>query len=168
MLRFARRRGVGVEVGVFAGKFAQEIVDYTRLRKLHLVDAWKYIEGSQDEWNLPQDQMDDLYNQTVAMFANTPKVNILRQQSVEAASTFANRSLDFVYIDADHRYEFVMQDLRAWAPKLKSGGMLSGHDFVDVGEKFGVRSAVLEYMTLHGGVVFETNQKWPSWYTFME
>ena len=51
--------------------------------------------------------------------------------SVEAASLFENGSFDFVYLDADHSFESVWQDLSVWYPKIRIGGILAGHDFLD-------------------------------------
>lgn len=49
--------------------------------------------------------------------------------SLKAASLFLPEALDFCFIDADHSYESVMADLRAWWPKVKPGGTLAGHDY---------------------------------------
>jgi hypothetical protein len=49
--------------------------------------------------------------------------------SAEAATMFENGSLDFVYLDADHCFESVWQDLSVWYPKVRIGGILAGHDF---------------------------------------
>jgi SAM-dependent methyltransferase len=63
--------------------------------------------------------------------------------SVEASKRYADASLDFVFIDADHSYAAVARDIDAWRPKVKPGGWLSGHDFCQwVG--FGVIEAVTE------------------------
>lgn len=57
------------------------------------------------------------------------RVRILELPSVEAAATFADASLDFVFIDADHAFESVCADIRAWLPKVRPGGVLAGHDW---------------------------------------
>lgn len=49
--------------------------------------------------------------------------------SVRASRVFADKSLDFVFIDGDHTYEGCKKDILAYLPKMKSGGVLAGHDF---------------------------------------
>ena len=53
----------------------------------------------------------------------------IRKRSVEAAKDFPDRSLDVVYIDAEHDEDSVREDIKAWRPKLKLGGYLCGHDY---------------------------------------
>jgi hypothetical protein len=76
---------------------------------------------------------------------------LVRQFSVEAAKAIPDRSLDFVYIDANHRYEYVVADLAAWSPKVKVGGIVSGHDY----KKF------KDQMKIH---VWEAVEGWTSAY----
>lgn len=58
-----------------------------------------------------------------------PRVHFITQDSVRASSWIANSLLDLVYIDGDHCYAAVSADIAAWAPKLRHGGVLSGHDY---------------------------------------
>ena len=63
---------------------------------------------------------------------NTAHVGFLEtivSDSVDAAASVPDRSLDWLFIDADHSYDGVRTDLAAWAPKLKPGGLMSGHDY---------------------------------------
>jgi len=60
--------------------------------------------------------------------------------SVEAAAQFNDASVDFVFIDADHSYDAVRADIRAWRPKLRAGGLLAGHDY----DRAEVRRAVAD------------------------
>jgi hypothetical protein len=63
----------------------------------------------------------------------------------------APKSLDFVFIDADHGYEGCLRDLRAWYPKVKPGGIFSGHDYENTSyPKFGVTQAVKEFAAEKG------------------
>jgi len=54
---------------------------------------------------------------------------LVKKHSVEAARDIPDGSLDFVYIDANHWYEYVVADLAAWVPKVRSGGIVAGHDY---------------------------------------
>ena len=56
-------------------------------------------------------------------------VNPVRARSVDAAKKYPDKSLDFVFIDGDHKYDAVCEDIRAWLPKVKPGGLLAGHDY---------------------------------------
>jgi hypothetical protein len=56
-------------------------------------------------------------------------VNVIQSTSVEAAARYEDGSLTFVYVDADHAYEAVKADLKAWWPKVKPGGWIGGDDY---------------------------------------
>jgi predicted O-methyltransferase YrrM len=70
-----------------------------------------------------------------------PFLDVVRGQSLAAAATFADGSIDWLFVDADHTYESVRADIAGWAPKVRPGGLFSGHDF---GAWPGVTQAVLE------------------------
>jgi hypothetical protein len=58
-------------------------------------------------------------------------IDIIVDLSVEAAKQFEDGYFDFVYIDANHTYESVIADLEAWYPKVRKGGMIAGHDYLN-------------------------------------
>jgi len=49
--------------------------------------------------------------------------------STHAARLFADASVDFAFIDANHTYESALEDIKAWWPKIKPGGAMAGHDY---------------------------------------
>ncbi len=65
--------------------------------------------------------------------------------SVEGANSMSNNSLDLVFIDADHSYEWVKKDIAAYAPKLKNGGLLTGHDIDFPGVNRAVNEVIKKY-----------------------
>lgn len=138
--------GEGVEVGVQSGGFARTILNNWHGRVLHLVDAWRHLPNYQDSANVSDDEHEENLSKTKeALSSHVGRYQIHRCLSLEAARHFADHSLDFVYLDANHAREAVEADLAAWFPKVAYGGVLCGHDFCD-GQfgptKFGVRSAV--------------------------
>ena len=88
-------------------------------------------------------------------------VEFIRETSMSAVKLFQDRSLDFVYIDGDHRYDFIRDDLAGWSKKVRSGGILSGHDYYKYG--LDVVRAVHEYVKEnHIDRWFITDKKRPS------
>ncbi len=71
--------------------------------------------------------------------AGYDNLRVVVAESVAAANRFDPGSLDWVFIDADHSYAAVVADIAAWAPKLKPGGLLSGHDYGRAGVTDAVR-----------------------------
>lgn len=134
---------VGVEVGVCYGLNALEMLICNENLFLHLVDNYS--------------RNDSFRAKEVSDYILKPlgdRISWHFKSSVEASKDFKDGSLDFVYIDADHSYEAVKQDIDVWLPKVKVGGVLGGHDFYpgklgDYVEKSpsnnGVKRAVLEY-----------------------
>jgi Methyltransferase domain len=119
----------GAEVGVQTGAFSQSILsDWTSCTKFYLVDLWKHQENYHDHANA-NDQVQEQYFETTktALQAYENKTIFLRMTSVEAASHVPNQTLDFVYIDARHDYCGVKEDLNAYWPKLRPGGIMAGY-----------------------------------------
>jgi predicted O-methyltransferase YrrM len=117
----------GVEVGVETGRYAQTLCAHIPNLTLYGVDIW----SSDGDYraHVTQDQYDSLYERARARMSPynwTP----IRAYSVDAAQQFEDGSLDFVYLDANHERTHVEADLTAWLPKLRVGGIISGHDYV--------------------------------------
>ena len=62
---------------------------------------------------------------------NTAEIEVCRNFSTTCAPLYPDGSFDFVYVDARHDYASAMEDIRAWWPKVRRGGILAGHDYVD-------------------------------------
>jgi Methyltransferase domain len=167
-----RRRlfGRGVEVGVQRGDFSELILLNWHGRELISVDPW--LAAPPDEYrdvsNLPQEIHDNFYAEArrrLEVFGDRSK--IWRMTSKEAAARIESRSLDFVYLDARHDYESVKEDIELWYDKVRPGGILAGHDYVDGVRPqgvFGVKSAVDEFFAARGLTVGATlDNPWPSW-----
>jgi len=131
----------GAEVGVAGGKHAKQMFEAIPGLHLLLVDPYKaYFRISQDICDRRLDKMQrrlESYNKTV-----------MRTTSLEASQQVDDASLDFVYIDGDHRFDAVMMDIILWAPKVRKGGIVSGHDYFHFYQS-GVVDAVRAYVTAH-------------------
>lgn len=120
-----------VEVGSWKGKsaayMAVEIVNSGKNIKFDCVDTW---EGSIEHTGMQEIVDGTLYETFISNISPVKEViNPIRMESIKAAALYEDASLDFVFIDADHTYEGVKQDIIAWLPKLKNGGILAGHDY---------------------------------------
>lgn len=87
------------------------------------------------------------YENFVKRIALYPNIRHFRLTTNEAVQLFPDGYFDLVYIDADHNYNAIVEDIKRWKPKLKSGGYLTGHDFSELVNYGHVIRAVKE---LHG------------------
>lgn len=126
----------GAEIGVLYGLNSENILENLAMEKLYLIDIWDDYGESDNSYN-----HQNAYNEVKRKFGNKTNVEILKGYSSEIAKKIEDHSLDFVYIDANHSYEFVYQDLCSWNPKVKKNGIVAGHD---IGMKE-VMDAVLDF-----------------------
>jgi len=130
----------GVEIGVKSGANALAMALALKPKKLYAVDPWdNYVEPVSSEiigeWH---------YLQTLKKLQRVKDaVEIVRMRSEDAVKKFRNSGLDFIYIDGQHTFEAVSKDLTMWWPKIRKGGVISGHD-VSLPQ---VQAAVVQFTT---------------------
>lgn len=132
----------GAEIGTAQGTYARQLC--RGIPGLHLlcVDPYTAYERTS------QALCDERYARAQQRLAGYD-VEFSRLPSQAAAYTVKDGSLDFVYIDGDHRFDAIMLDLILWAPKVRPGGIVSGHDFFEF-YRAGVTQAVRAYTQAHG------------------
>jgi hypothetical protein len=106
-----------------------------------LVYAVDHFEGTADEPAHAEALDGSVRRQFLENVGHFQNLRMIERDSVAAASMFADGELDMVFIDASHRYEDVLRDIRAWRPK--AARLLAGHDWAPV-EWPGVVQAVTE------------------------
>ena len=154
------KQAVVAEIGVQRGKFAREIYRRAKPARLHLVDCWVHQEDEQyqaDAANVEDTRQNANLARTrqrLAAGLKADTVEINRGYSTNVIPTFADNYFDWVYVDANHTYEAVLADLECCLPKVKHGGMIAGHDFIDtpywIERHYGVVEACHEFCHRHG------------------
>lgn len=131
----------GAEVGVREGVFSEALCRGIPDLDLLCVDLWDayYHFGSAEGRRH--------YETAVARLAPY-NARLVKATSMAGAALVEDGSLDFVYIDADHRFDYVMQDLIEWSKKVRPGGIVSGHDYYRF-RNAGVVPAVDTYTHCH-------------------
>jgi Methyltransferase domain len=164
--------GTAVEVGVKQGRFSEHILEQWEGERLISIDPWKAAPSGEyvDVSNVDQETHDIFYERTLARLSRFgDRSEVWRLTSQEASARIDRHSLDFVYIDARHDYEWVKEDLGLWFDKVRPGGIVAGHDYLDDDRpqgRFRVKSAVDEFFGPRGLQVRVTAKdgRWPSWY----
>jgi hypothetical protein len=152
--------GTAVEVGVAEGNYSRDFLRFWP-GSYWMVDLWRHIDGYDDVMNGPDDEHKERHRLAMEVAQHYPgRCAVLRMDTVAASQQFADGSLDFVYIDADHSYEGCKRDILAWAPKVRSRGILAGHDYYNSPPMFEVRKAVAEVCGGPCGITHETAPSW--------
>ena len=175
----------GAEVGVQKGEFAMKTLSlWPSCKHYYVIDSWKNQENSKDLANVANDVQERFYRQTLKRLQKwQDKIRVFRTYSTKAAAQIPDKSVDYVYLDARHDYCGIKEDLVAFWPKVRPGGVLAGHDFHTAHEvkilspeqdwslcmdgtvnQGAVKGAVLEFANTHGLHVLKTGEKrFPSW-----
>lgn len=117
----------GVEVGVERGFYSEVLCRANPGLMLWCVDPWETYTGYRDY--VTAEKVYSFYEDAKQRL-KPYGCRLVRKFSMDAVKEFENRSLDFVYIDGNHQFEFVAQDIGFWARKVRRGGIISGHDFI--------------------------------------
>jgi len=149
---------IGAEIGVLDGDYALTLCKEIPGLKYYGIDSWLIAE------NMPHHKHRGKYEHVLKIL-EPYDATVIRKDSMEAVKDFENNSLDFVYIDANHMFDYVVKDIIEWAKKVKKGGIVAGHDYRE-GSTVGVIPAVDGYAKSHGySVKITTSQEEePSWY----
>lgn len=150
-LGFLKEGAICAEIGVWKGDFSKEILKKNP-SKLYLIDPWESITNVPARWHAaPQDEMDKIYESVLKKFEFDSNVSIMREFSNKASTLFVNEHFDWLYLDANHSYEYVKEDLNCWWDKLVSGGYFCLDDYQEGKYQietldFGVVKAVDEFV----------------------
>lgn len=136
----------GAEIGVCRGQYSRVLLESIPGLTLYGVDPWYSISRTAKE----RGHRHSCHKQTLSNLASwieSGQFIILRKFSMEALADIPDESLDFVFIDGDHRYEFVKDDIAGWEKKVRKGGIVSGHDYYIFHSRLvGVVDAVNDYV----------------------
>ena len=135
---------IGVQFGRNLYRILQRTINKEMIKEYWAIDSWGvgFPTVPRDGMIITAADWHDLYKGVSQFMIEFKQIRVIRLLSVEAASLFPDEYFDMVYIDAFHSYEAVTQDIRAWLPKVKIGGILGGHDY----NQRGVRRAVNEQL----------------------
>lgn len=155
--KYFNKNGVGAEIGVWKGNLSKLLLKHVEPRKLYLIDPYLYRSDYSSAWygnsNMDQKAMDIIYNSVKEEFKELIQkdiVELIRQPSNECYNQITDNSLDWVYIDGDHNFEGVLNDLRLYFAKIKSGGTIICDDYTNDGWwKEDVILAVKSFLKIH-------------------
>lgn len=147
-----------VEIGSYCGSGSIIISDFFPDSKLYCVDPWtKYHEeGSNydiDKQEIELQEAERIFDSVIADKLNITKKKMYSSDYVKKVD---DETIDFVYIDGNHGYSFVKEDITNWFPKLKNGGILGGHDYGWSSVRRAIKDVIGEdpYMTFIDGSWF--------------
>ncbi len=160
---------LGAEIGVWKGNTSRSLLNRFPDLTLYMIDRWKPPQKG-DSWLTTEDrfakhsaaEFTDAFNG--AMKVTHPyqhRCRVWMLESIEAAKNVADGTLDFVFIDGDHSSVGTFVDIDAWYDKVKSGGIISGHDYGeghDLG--YGVADAVKNFFGTEGYEVLTDTFIW--------
>lgn len=132
----------GVEVGVAEGRFSLEILQWG-IKGLYLVDLWEETPSIRGMASWEQQRHDENYKECKERVAGFGNAIFCKGLSSQIVKKIPDASLGFIYIDACHYYDYVMEDLNLWVPKLVPGGICALHDYLNI--DYEVKAAVTDF-----------------------
>jgi len=116
------------EIGSYQGESTSLFSKYLNPTIIWCVDPWENGYDKEDSASQVF-KMSDVEHNFDERNGSDKTVRKIKRTSKEASEKFPDEFLDMVYIDANHQYESVLEDIQLWLPKITSGGFISGHDW---------------------------------------
>ena len=156
MLEMMPRHGRCAEIGVWNGGFSGVILEVTQPVELVLIDPWDLLSGQgEEEWTHKKHKnnefMRGMFDNVSENYAHLPNISIRKGFSADVLASYPDDYFDWLYIDGNHLYEFVRQDIEVSFKKVRPGGIIAGDDyFWKKDGRAHVKEAVLDVMKDQG------------------
>lgn len=125
-----------VEIGSHLGESSTIFLSFDQIKTMYCIDPWN------------QDKIfEEIFDERLKPFIDSGRCKKIKTVSLLGSNNFLDSSIDMVYIDGNHEYEYVIQDINIWYPKIKQKGILSGHDYSDYHP--GSKRAIDEFIQSH-------------------
>jgi hypothetical protein len=146
--------GVGVELGVFKGRFSPVLLQASRAKRLHLVDPW-YLLTPEWHWGVGDRSTVNALRRILQRFRTeieTGRVVVHVGNDLDVLRRMTDHSLDWAYVDSSHAYEHTVEELALLDRKVRPGGMIAGDDWQPDPDHphHGVHRAVTEFLHANG------------------
>jgi hypothetical protein len=149
----------GAEIGVAEGNYSEVLLKANPECELLLVDPWHAY--SDNPQNKTKEKHEYAYRKVEAMTARYLRPQMMVGTSMDIVKHIDLESLDFCYIDGNHLFDYVMQDLIEWSKRVRSGGVVSGDDYYALDQKRWVGGGVVEAVQ-----AYTNAHRIPIWYLF--
>ena len=145
MMTYFPVNSIVAEIGVDKGDFTKIIIDTCSPKKIHLIDSWSSTRYPEEKYKFVRNRFN------VEISKNIVELN--RGFSTSILENFPDNYFDWVYLDTDHGFEVTYSELLILHKKVKSGGIISGHDYCryssNGNSRFGVIEAVNKFCVLY-------------------
>ena len=153
----------GVEIGICHGTYSKILCEANPKLKLKSIDPYTVVYEDKRTIRIGKEGQENLFKEASKLL-KPYNCEIIRKTSIEAVFDFPYNSIDFVYIDGSHEFDYVMEDIIEWGRRVKKGGIISGHDYNKTYKEQVVR-AVNNYAYTHNvKKIYLTNNNTPSWW----
>lgn len=118
---------IGAEIGVQTGAYSEKLCELNPGVKLFCIDPWQEYKGYREY--VKQKKINLYFEEAKSRLASYD-ATLIQAFSSDAVTQFEDNSLDFVYIDGNHSYTYVLQDIELWNKKIRNDGIIAGHDYI--------------------------------------
>lgn len=159
---------MAAEVGVERGRYSEALLKRMPELTLYSIDCWEIYDDYRAGMAA---KTREYYEDAVRRLGKYGQRSVLiKKYSADALADFADGSLDLVYIDGNHTYDYVLADIAGWSKKVWHGGLVAGHDYLEPRqsrEHVQVKRALHDWVAAQGidvWFVTEEGGRSPSWF----
>ena len=117
-----------VEIGTRNGDSTLSLNKWATIKRLVTIDPYLQYEDYEHDGSW-ETSTDKTYEKTKEVLSYYPNIEMIRGKSSEVVDNFVDESIDFLFIDGNHSYDYVLEDLELYYPKVKRGGVITGDDY---------------------------------------
>jgi len=116
----------GAEIGVLKGLWSEKMCRSIPDLKMYCIDKWICYSNYKDYEHNKLREYAGIAKQRLKRY----NCEIIEKFSMDAVKDFKDEKLDFVFIDGNHTFQYVTNDIAEWSKKVRKGGIISGHDML--------------------------------------